>query len=615
MKHHIVKSLAFLFLIFWVLSANAQMQPKKNRPENHIALQFYRSGDYENAAEIYKRLYLSNRSQTYYRYLYNCYINLKQYDNAKNLIKQQIKLNKFELSYWVDLGQVYTFMGNTNKADATYQSAIKKLRPDQHQVIRLANAFLSKRLYDYAEQTYNEGIKLLKGAYGFHMELGQLYYYQRNYDKMITTYLDILAISEQYINQVQSRLQNAVYNDIDESLKEKLKNQLLQRINKQPNITVYNELLIWLYIQEKDFFAAFVQAKALDLRLGENGRRLVNLARIAANNQDFNTAIQAYEQVINKGKHLEYYFAARNELLDVMFQRIALGLDNQPEDYVRMEQAFINTLDEMGTNIKTLEIVKNLAHLQAFYLGKTAEAQFLLEDALTFSEISYSQKGNIELELADIYLLDGRVWDATIAYARVEDKNKNNPIGFEAKFRKGRLAYFIGDFEWAQAQLDVLKASTSKLIANDAAELAFFIYENTGWDSVETALKTYARADLLLYQSKYDSAVLTIDSVIQNFPEHEVIDEAYYLKAKILRKQQKYTEALQAYQYIVDNRYYDVLADNALFAMADIYQNNLNQPQKAMELYKQIMLDFKGSIYSLESRSRFRKLRGDQVVN
>ncbi|MBI9068541.1 MAG: tetratricopeptide repeat protein, partial [Salinivirgaceae bacterium] len=513
-----------LLLVFTALYSKAQNSGETNKPENHIALQFYRNGEFDKAAEVYKKLYYSNRTNTYYRYLLNCYQNLKEYEKAEDLIKEQIKFNKYELSYLVDLGQVYSQIGNESKANASYQSAIKKLKADQHQVIRLANSFLSKRLNDYAEATYEEGKRLLKGAYGFQMEMAQLYYYQRNYDKMINSYLDVLAISEMYLQQVQNRLQQAVYNDVDESLTQKLKDALLLRLNKQPEVVVFSELLIWLYIQDKDFESAFIQAKALDLRLSENGQRLLALARVATNNLNFAVAIKAYQQVISKGKHLEYYFDARNELLQVMYQRISLGLDNQLDDYRRMEEALMNALDEMGTNIQTLDLVKNLAHLQAFYLGKTAEGQFLLEDAITLSGLDYRQKGNLELELADIYLLDGKVWDATIAYARVEDKNKNNTIGFEAKFRKGRLAYFIGNFEWAKGQLDVLKASTSKLIANDAAELAFFIYENTGWDSLETALETYARADLLFYQSKYDQAIQTIDSVITNFPDHEVLD-------------------------------------------------------------------------------------------
>lgn len=583
--------------------------------DNKLAMQYYRNGEYAKAAEVYQRLYYSNQASSYYRQLLNCYVNLEEFKKAESLVKQYQKSNKHNQSIQVDLGYVYGLQGNEAKAKTTYQNAIKKLTPDNHQVIQLANAFMVKRLYEYAEETYLAGEKLLKGSYGFHMEKGQLYYLTRNYDKMIDAYLDLLQVSERYLPTVQNRLQHAVYNDIDDSLKEKLKSALLQRVNKNPNDLVYNELLVWLYIQDKEFDMALLQAKALDMRQSENGQRIIALARVAAENNDFNVAVEAYKYVISKGKHLEYYFEARNELLDVMYTRIMLGIDNRHADFVRMEEALMQALQEMGINANTIDLLANLAHLQAFYLGKSTEALFLLEDAVTMHNLNYKQRGRIELELADIYLIDGKVWDATLAYARVEDKNKNNPIGSDAKFRKARLAYYVGNFEWARAQLDVLKASTSKLIANDAAELSLFIFENTGWDSVETAMELYARADFLFYQAKDSLALLTLDTLISNHAKHEIIDEAWFLKGKINQQVFNYSEAITCYQYIVENFYYDVLADNALFAMADIYENELSDVEKAMELYKQIMLDFADSIYKMEARLRFRTLRGDKVVN
>lgn len=616
MRNKILYQSLLVFIALILLFSNSILAQKSDvSTDNQIALQYYRNGEFEKAAEVYKRLYFTNRSNSHYRYLTKCYTNLKQYDNAESLIKQHLKNNKQDLSILVDLGYIYSLKGNEPRAKSAYQSAIKKLRPDNYQIIQLANAFMSKRLYSYAETTYNEGKKILKGTYGFQMEKGQLYYYMRDYDKMISEYLDLLKVSKQYLQTVQNRLQHAVYNDIDKSLKVKLKDELLIRVNKNPEVIVYNELLIWLFIQDEDFESAFIQARALDLRLDENGKRIIALARVATENNDFNVAIDAYSYVIDKGKHLEYYFAARNEMLEVMYKRIILGIDNTHSDYLQMENAYIKALQEMGTNPNTVDLVGNLCHVQAFYLGKTTEALFLLEDAIEMRGLSHSQKGTLELELADIYLVDGKVWDATLAYARVEDRNKNNPIGAEAKFRKARLAYFIGNFEWARAQLDVLKASTSKLISNDAAELAFFIFENTGWDSVETAMEIYSRADFLFYQSKDSLAVVTIDSLINQFPNHEVVDEAWYLKGKIYQRMHKYEKAIECYKYIEDNYYDDVLADNAVFAMADIYHNILDDKQQAMELYKQVMIDFPDSIYKMEARLRFRVLRGDEVIN
>jgi tetratricopeptide (TPR) repeat protein len=607
-----IKLIIFILCLYYLPN---NILAQDNLTNNQIALQYYRNGEYNKAAEVFLKLYKANNSQTYYRYLTNCYINTKQYDKAKDVIKQRQKYAKNDLTLLVDLGYIYSLNNNISKANSIYNSAIKKLKPNHQQIINLANAFMAKHLYEYAEITYNKGKKILNSSYGFQMEKAMLYYYMRKYEDMISEYLDLLAVNRQYLQMVQNRLQNAIYNDIDNSLKTKLKNALIQRVNATPDIIVYNELLIWLYIQDEDFENAFIQARALDMRLSENGKRIIALARVSFKNNNFTTAIKAYNYIIAKGKNSEYYFTARSEMLNVMYKQIELGISNQKNDYINIEKAYIDALQEMGINPNTIDLVKDLCHIQAFYLSKTTEALFLLEDAIEMNGLSFSQKGKLELELADIYLVSGNVWEATLTYAKVEENNKNNPIGSEAKYRKARLAYFTGNFEWAQAQLDVLKSNTSKLTANDAAELAFFIYENTGWDTIETAMQIYSRADFLFYQSKDSIAILTIDSLINQFPNDEITDEAWFLKGNIYKHMQKYNKAIECYKYITEKYYDDVLADNSLFAMADIYENILHNKAQAMILYKQIMLDFPDSIYKMESRLRFRALRGDDEIN
>jgi Tetratricopeptide repeat len=577
-----------------------------------LGIEYYKSKEYDKALFYFEKLTNQRpNTSTYFDYYIRCLTQLEDYKTAEKEIKKRIRKDKNNYQYYIELGALYEAQDQSDKANEQFETALNTIRPDQHYVIRMANAFRVKRENQYAEKTYLQGRKILKGAYTFNFELGNLYYYLRNYEKMINEYLDMLLVSEAYIQNVQNRLQNAVYNDIDNSLTGLLKDNLLKRTQRYPDKTVFNELLIWLFVQEKDFEGAFIQAKALDKRLKESGERIVALARMAANNEDFPVAISAYEYVIEKGKVFEYYYPARKEFLEVLYVKVLSSSNIDVLVIENLEQSIQNFLNDFGKdNLSSLLAIK-LAHLQAFYLNKADEAVKLLETYNAHPSIQKENIALINLELADIFVLQNNVFDATLLYAKIEEENKNNPNGYEAKFRRARLAYYIGNFEWAKALLDVLKASTSKLIANDAFGISLLINDNTFNDSIEYPLQLFADADLLTYQNKDSLALMKLDTLKGKYFSHSLIDEVLFKESHIHLKRKKYDLASQSLELILKDFSYDILADDAAFLLAQVYEQHLNNPERAKELYQQILIDFPSSIYVVQARQRFRTLRGD----
>ena len=600
-----------LLLCSLLLAGEAVCQTNNQQTDSQLAMQYYRLGVYQKAADIFARLYQNGHSDFYYGYYLNSLLQIPDYEAAESLILAQMKFSRGNLKYNVDLGNLQELKGNPDKAKQIYHQTIKKLTASVSQINSLASAFIEKRNYELAEEVYTTGRKLMKNDYDFRIEMAQLYYYQRNYNKMIVEFLELLNVSDVYLQQVQNYFQQAIYNDSDESLNQLLIDKLLEYSRNYPDNKVYAELLIWIYVQDRNFPLALIQAKALDRRLNEDGHRVVSLARMASDNSDFETAVDAYQYVINKGGNQEYTNAARTEMLQVMFRRVELGIDNQLSDYQRLESALTDALQDMGIDAETVDLVRSLAKLKATYLGKTADAQFLLEDARTL-RLQKTTLAAIDIELADVYLMQGNSVDATLTYARVEDNNKNNPVGSEAKLRKARLAYYTGNFKWAQAQLDALKASVEKLTANDAAYLSLLIEDNTGWsDASDTAMLIYAKADLLHYQHNDSLALLNLDSIITGFADAPIADEAIFLKAEIYRAKNDIGRAVDAYRAVAERFPDDVLADNAHYMLATIYENQLNDKQLAMDHYLKIITDYSSSIFVTDSRKRYRALRGD----
>jgi len=580
--------------------------------DKQLALQYFQNEEYDKAAVVYENLFNKSRLDYYYNYYLKCLIELEDFNKAEKVVKKQVKKNPKNLSYLVDLGYVYKTNKEPAKGTQSFDKALKLLNPDRQQIVKLANAFLGREEDNYSINTYLKGRKLLRNSYFFHYEIANVYYRSGQNNSMISEYLDLLAESPERKGQVQNILQSRLFEDVDEKALTHLHGELIKRVQKYPTAVVLGEMLVWYYVQREDFTGAFNQAKALDRRKNEEGNRLIKLGQLSIASKNYDVAIQCFEYVVGKGVDSRYYISARRELLSAFNEKI-VSQEYTVEDLAKLEASYISAIDELGKSRMTMKIMRDLAHLQAFYLYNTAGAVELLEEIIGMQGFQSKETARCKLELADILVLKGLVWDASLYYSQIDKAFKHDPIGHEAKFRNARLFYYSGEFEWAQTQLDVLKASTSKLIANDAMQLSLLITDNTIMDTTTEALLLFATAELKDFQNKHDSALLILSSILDSFPMHTLTDDVYFMKAEIFAETRKYLQAIEALELVLGEYPLDILADDALFMMANLYQDKLGNEEKAMELYERMLTEYQGSLYVVESRKRFRSLRGDKL--
>jgi len=270
-------------------------------------------------------------------------------------------------------------------------------------------------------------------------------------------------------------------------------------------------------------------------------------------------------------------------------------------------------LSELGQNNRTLEAMRSMANLYAFYMDDKDSAIVVLQDAVKIGRAESDFIDKCKLDLGDIYLLKNEPWESTLLYSQVEKSQKETPLGYEAKLRNARQFYYTGDFELSKALLDILKMATSREIANDAGSLSLLIQDNTGLDTSEDAMKEYASIDLLLYQNQPELALGRLDEMLKKYKDHTLADEILWLKAKTYAKMGDNVKAVENLQVIVDKYAMDILGDDALYMMADLYQNRLKDKDKSMDLYQKLLEKYPASIYAADARKRFRQLRGDNL--
>jgi outer membrane protein assembly factor BamD (BamD/ComL family) len=370
-------------------------------------------------------------------------------------------------------------------------------------------------------------------------------------------------------------------------------------------------MLIWVSLQQKNFYGAFVQARAIDKRLQMGGSKILNVGVIALNNKDFNNAITIFDYVATNYPETNtaiqaqlYRINARENLVKTSYP---VNL-NEVRTLITEYNKFINLF---ANNYSANQAKLNKARLFAYYLNEHDSAIAIIEELVNSPRVNQALLAQAKLDLADIYLLNGEPWESALLYAQVDKTMKETPLGYEAKLRNAKLAYYRGDFQLAQEFLDILKLATSREIANDALELSIFIQSNTALDTSTLALKRYADIELMLYQHQTANALAAIDSMLVEFAGHDLTDDLLFLKAGIKKEAGEFTEAAALLQKIVDEYGRGLLGAKSYYALGLLYEDELQDKAKALELYNDFLKRYPGSIYTTDVRKRYRVLRGD----
>ena len=576
--------------------------------DSQLAYQYYQNGEYSKAIEIYKELSKGYSFTQYYHPYFQSLVLSEKFTEAKKLTIKMIKRNANHLPYQVDLYMIHRKINEDKKASKVFKKIQEKLKKEYTQIVNVSNKFSRYALYQEALDLYLLVEKFSVNNRKYPIQKAQLYQLLSKDENMVNEYLEYLKSNPSQRITVVNYLQRYLDNNGIENDKHYnyVKNGLLRFSQKEKDTYVFSELLIWLFMQNNEFNFAYLQAKAIDKRLNEEGERLYDLADTFLDNNYFDLAIKCYEYIISKGSDNYYFIDAHINLL------FALG-EKENIDLEELDLMYVRTIEELGEDYTTVLLLNNYAYFKAFSMSDLSSAQLILERIMSIPGISKNDLAECKLVYADVMLLSGNIWTSLLYYSQVEKDHKESPIGHEAKLRRAKISYYQGDFNWAQSQLDVLKSSTSKLISNDAMDLSLLITDNLNLDTTSIPMEIYARADLLYYQNKFEESIITLDSICDLYSGHALLDEIYFRKYQIHNKIGEIDKAIEMLEIIVSDYAYDILKDDALFHLAQLYEIKKKDSKKAIYYYEAILLECNGSIYTSESRKKYRHLRGDDL--
>ena len=611
----------YLFIVLFSIVSVSSFFSQVSTIDFQLAKKYYLDSDYEKAALYYEKIFKESehRLKIYENYK-STFIELNKFKEAEKLIKTLIKENPNKLKFLVDLGVIYGLVDRSDKKNQVFDKAIEQIikETSYDNAFDLGLAFEKIGNLEKALEVYlNFESKNLLNPFAFHSKIALIYNKTGQTNKMINTFFEMLDFNNKFLQNVQNGLVNSI--DFQNNLKEKeiLRQSIIEKIQANPKKIVYIELLAWFYMLNNDYENAYTQIKALDKKLNKNGSKLLELGNTALNNQDFKVAIKCFDDVDLKSNSLEYKFEAKNKKLFALKSKILYGnqiiqeeLEELKANYLLILSQLNNSKNVYNNSIRKYNLLLDLSEIEAFYLGDISSAKQHLNNAILIPRLKEKQKGNAKLKLANILVLEDNIWEASLMYLQIEKQFKDDQLGHLAKFKNAQVYYFSGEYDWCQAQLKVLKASTSKLIANDALELSVLISDNYNMDTSEVAMKLFSYADMLTFQQQFSKANILYDSILKNFKNHSLNDEIIFRKAKIDLKQHNYQKAVEHFKLLIDNYPNSILLDNSLFLIASIYEEKIKDFDQAKKYFKTILFDHKGSLYAAESRKRFRKLAG-----
>ena len=611
----------YLFIVLFSIVSVSSFFSQVSTIDFQLAKKYYLDSDYEKAALYYEKIFKESehRLKIYENYK-STFIELNKFKEAEKLIKTLIKENPNKLKFLVDLGVIYGLVDRSDKKNQVFDKAIEKIIKETtyDNAFDLGLAFEKIGNLEKALEVYlNFESKNLLNPFAFHSKIALIYNKTGQTNKMINTFFEMLDFNNKFLQNVQNGLVNSI--DFQNNLKEKeiLRQSIIEKIQANPKKIVYIELLAWFYMLNNDYENAYTQIKALDKKLNKNGSKLLELGNTALNNQDFKVAIKCFDDVVLKSNSLEYKFEAKNKKLFALKSKILYGnkiiqeeLEELKANYLLILSQLNNSKNVYNNSIRKYNLLLDLSEIEAFYLGDISSAKQHLNNAILIPRLKEKQKGNAKLKLANILVLEDNIWEASLMYLQIEKQFKDDQLGHLAKFKNAQVYYFSGEYDWCQAQLKVLKASTSKLIANDALELSVLISDNYNMDTSEVAMKLFSYADMLTFQQQFSKANILYDSILKNFKNHSLNDEIIFRKAKINLKQHNYQKNVEHFKLLIDNYPNSILLDNSLFLIASIYEEKIKDFDQAKKYFKTILFDHKGSLYAAESRKRFRKLAG-----
>lgn len=591
------------FILFALLSFALFAQQDVNN-KILLAQAYEQGGDYKKATAIYEELLNSNPTNfQFFQGLLRCYQQTKDFENAINLIESRLKLFPSDLNLIGQLGVAWYQSGNEQKAFDIWDNTLKTLPQTYFNYRLFSNFAIEIRAFDKAIEYLIAAKKFETDQIPVMFDIANLYSITMQYANATKEYCEILLKDSKQFYNVQSRFIS--YLNRPEAVEQSI--TILNTYNKKLDEAII--LLALCYIEQKEYEKAFEQYKKYNSDNLNKYELLYGYGNRLLDKKEFNVAAQVFKYIkeIDSKQHgfdwqLDYNYAnaLRGAFINKInntnptWKPICIFENYFTEELEQVVQSYSPILSKYKFSEVSFEAEVKIGELYLQYSKSEEKAESYFKNVIERAPL-YIQSADALYGLAQLKLQQGKINEClelinqAIKHPRTTTEKINS-----AKLLRAKILFYIGDYSSAYQNLSEINLDLKDNTTNDILEFMTLITSSMK-DSV--AISLYAEGLFFIEQKIYEEAKDRFQQVSAKAQSFILKEAALLQLLQIALAKKEFTVVETFSEQITSNTELSVYGDDALFLQGMMYEFDLRDLRKALEVYTNFIVKYPNSLF------------------
>ena len=499
-----------LSLLFCLISTGMLWSQSNDYQRANILMQ---QQNFEEALPILEELYGNNpRSYVYFDQLTDCLINLKEFDRAEEIAREQIAEQRFRIQAAMKLAEILHLRGDRKAAMDVWQHEAEREAGNIQSYYTIGSSMAGRQEYDAAINLYRNAQEQFGNDTLFLNELANIYLQAGRFEESVNEYFRLIIHSPDQMSLVQQRFLRMRDDHLFQIAAFELEDQLMELDHNHDAYSPLYQLLSWLLMETHEYQRAFVFARRYENQTSYTIYSLFSLANQLVSARQFKLAADAFQYYIDNGDNTSVQHRAMEELAATYSEWVRYLKQNNLENDVRYRELYSKAyqlneeLIETAPNYDRINrVFSRIIDLSVDYYKDLEKAQFWFDEMITSTHrqddaYRYYAEGRIAL-------FEREYSKARQTLTRADRATDSSNLSERARYYISLSDFFAGDYEFAEIQLRSLERRHTSYYANDAIKLRMWIKNGKRADTTGTLLNSISESLFAMHTGNYDEAL------------------------------------------------------------------------------------------------------------